>query len=254
MINRPAVFTIAQDETIFAPLWAEHYKKQGFRPEDIYLLEHKCLHDIPAITGINRLQVNNPASFDNRWLRDVASDFQRFLLKSYDVVVYSDADELILSDGGNQLAADIIRINHGQIRVRGYDIIHMYTKEAALDFQHRPLLSQRSYMLRNPQWDKPLIATQPQTWDVGFHSSKEAECQSYSTVFSLLHLHKIDFGYAYIRHAEFQSKNYSQWDKENKLAYQWAIYGKEAMSKWWKEEITRLGPVIEIPKFWQEAI
>lgn len=94
-----AVFTIAQNEPTFLPLWVRHYGR-WFAPEDIFILDHDS-SDGSADSVRGRaaiIPVHRSKSFDHHWLSSIMASFQRFLLRSYDAVLFAESDELVVAE------------------------------------------------------------------------------------------------------------------------------------------------------------
>ena len=72
------------------------------------------------------------ASFDHEWLRDTVQTFQRFLLQSYECVLFVEVDEFVYSNDGKPVM-DFIDIflasDCHAVRCHGFQLVHMRDSE-----------------------------------------------------------------------------------------------------------------------------
>ncbi len=215
MKRKLAVFTIMQDEPVFGPIWLDHYMRHvGHVPyfgcgDDIYLLEHKSddasrawvdfvVDD--ARSRINVVPVHRTESFNHNWLRDTVAAFQRFLLQSYEWVLFVESDELVLPANSMfdtlrhwlTIRADE-RPDEDVIRAEGYEVVGR-EDEPAIDWTARPLLAQRRWWYHSKIYSKPCLSRVPLDWEIGFHSATQSKDVAISPDLTLVHLHKADFG------------------------------------------------------------
>jgi len=144
---------------------------------------------------------------------------QRFLLESYDAVLYSDSDEFIFASPdvlrGNSLAEYLGALSAAVGITTGYDLLHDISSEPPYNPGH-PLLSQRRVMRRQPTMDKPLISRPPLNWIPGFHSAVEGGTPIPGLY--LPHLRWFDLDQALIKGGFYRTSSWSHYNVENSLA------------------------------------
>lgn len=212
MKHKCAIFTIVQDEAVRLPIWLRHYQQTDC---PLYVLDHESGPEQTEVmraaidaAGAMRVPIFKDQSFCHEWLRDTASTFQRFLLQSYEYVLFVEVDEIVTTRPGGRytdLKTYLQAFNKVAICCDGYEVVQQLDDEPALDFEQLPLLQQRSMWYRSQLYSKPLLSSVPLTWTVGFHQSEEIGAHMAGMVdkdLLLLHLHKIDFAHALHRNAE----------------------------------------------------
>ena len=202
--KRAAVFTIVRDDPVWLRIWLRHYS-QWFAANDIYILDHQSQPE-PVLQEIGQrvrvLPVFNDVYYPLQWLVDTVSAFQRYLLQSYDSVLYTDVDELVFTRPGGayrDLAHYIASMTAAYSVCTGYEVVHKHDEEPPIDFDAVPLLANRHWWYRTLTYSKPLLARQPLTWSKGFHKSQQTMGQYADEELLLVHLHKIDYGYKVAR-------------------------------------------------------
>src|SRR5436309_7758734 len=190
-----AAFTIVQNEPVFLPLWLRYYTRY-FLPEDVYVLDHDGSDGSADAAGrrfgVNVLQVHRDRSFDHRWLCETVAAFQAFLLRSYQCVLFAEADELIVADPAHfrGLHEYIQASTQPYARCVGLNVLHLHETEPPLDFAG-PVLANRSTCYFSSMYCKTLLARVPLAWDLGFHVAQNIDVPPDSRLF-LLHLHRAD--------------------------------------------------------------
>jgi hypothetical protein len=245
--EKSAVFTIQQNEYKFLPVWVNYYKKH-FHGKDIYVLDHDS-SDLATQAylalqrgEINVLQVHRLESFNHVWLRNTVEGFQRFLLQSYDAVLFVEADEIVCMSPNSKIAPDLRTFidkfmptpGLDWVRCEGYEVIQS-PEEAALDW-NKPLLPQRRYWARSNLYSKILLSKVPIPWDLGFHNVRE-EIQvptvgPYPPELKLIHLHRIDYDYCKQRHLNNLQRRWAQEDLQAGRGMQNRLVGDEELKQW----------------------
>jgi len=182
-----AIFTVVQDEPEFLPHWLAWYGRAG----DTYILDHASEPPVPG--GI---RVAHELSWDYAWLHALTQEWQARLLAEYRVVVFATPDEFLVPHAGS-LRAYLEHLHAPSAAGMGYDVVDMH--EPPIEWA-APLLPQRHWWTRQPSYDKPLIVTEPKRWTWGFHPGPE-DATSLDTTLWLIHLHRIDYANAKVRHA-----------------------------------------------------
>jgi hypothetical protein len=192
-----AVFTRAFNEDIFLKIFIDHYKKLT-DPDNIFIIDHgstmvsEYLRDE---SGIQVIRIPKGQTDEQHAARYFAW-FQRFLLSHYEWVISSDCDELLIHREGidglkAMLSPDpspqIIRCGHG------IGVIMDPDAEMEIDLQ-RPVSQQRRFMYHTPAFAKPILASAPTTWSIGFHHSLD-DClmHAYEDLW-LIHLRDVSIG------------------------------------------------------------
>lgn len=233
MKRSAAVFTIQQDEPVFLPVWLRYYAKH-YPCRDIYVLNHALPTDLDNFFGVVRafgavhVGVFNDESFDHRWLLETVKRFQRFLFQSYESVLFTEVDELVMPADGSSVYDYARRDDRPLVTVSGFNVIH-YIDQPAIDWD-KPLLAQRKYGYHAPRYSKPLLARRPTEWHIGFHGADGAGPADPSLL--NVHLHRIDLGYCHDRHRRASARNWSRYDRENGLGVQYHRYDHDELTKW----------------------
>ena len=202
--------TIVHDEAFFLPIWLTYYSR-FFAPDDIYVLDHDTTDGSTDRPGFHRLPVSHDG-VDHRWMRDTVSALQRELQQTYDVVLFTDVDEIVAFDPDlGDLGQFIDRFRDPFVQCVGHEIIHRPDREPPFD-PARPVLEQRSWWFANAAYNKPLLATEPLDWVPGFHgveNAVERRLVDLDTNLHLFHLHRLDFERCRQRHALRRTR---RWD------------------------------------------
>lgn len=268
--NQLAMFTIAQNEDRFLEIWLDYYSRH-ISKKDLYILDHNST--IPSSlevlqkarsSGVNVIPVHRYHSFDHMWLKQVVMDFQYFLLDSYSVVIFSEADEIIIpkldsyKDGLRSYVLDKIGDEPNVIRCKGYTIEHVPSEEPAIDFT-KPLMAQRSYWRATLLYDKPLVANRPCVWTLGFHNLAHANLPVDNNLL-LIHLHRLDYDYCKRIHRERADRKWSPNDIKNHWGRQNALCDGPEFDKWFFEGyVANMGNQLrggykeKIPHYMREA-
>ena len=164
-----AVLTMAYNETINLPIWIKYYG-DNFGRQNLYLLDHGSDDGSTAHLDINRFVLPRGALDEVKRAR-LVSCMHKSLLQSFDCVIYTDADEILLPDPAcyPSLSAYLERNYRDVVGGVGLNIIHQQDREPALDTA-RPVLQQRSWVQFVSDGCKPLVARIPVAWAPGFHS------------------------------------------------------------------------------------
>jgi hypothetical protein len=242
--KKTAVFTIIQNEDFFLKIWTNYYSK-SFPNEDIYILNHDsttptCLNLLKELKdkGFNIIPVHRSLSFDHCWLRTTVEHFQRYLLQSYDNIVFAEVDEIITPNPnmykGNLAHYVMDKLGSGAadvIRPAGFNVEHVKSLEPALDLS-KPVLIQRSKWRRTFIYDKPVISKVPCKWVNGFHSLATDDKLPTSIDSVLIHLHKFDYDLCKNKHAEQAKRRWSTYDLETGQGEHNRVFDGIAFDKW----------------------
>lgn len=263
--KRMAVFTIAQDEPVFLPIWSRFYRRY-FAPDDIFVLDHgsQDLATVAAAHSCIRVPVHNTESFSHRWLREVVQDFQRFLLQSYEAVLFAEADEIVFPDpcvypGG--MSGFVFDNRHIQImRCQGWELVHDRETEPSLDLSvGKTILSQRGWMRPSTLYSKPILCRTPVVWELGFHDLVDgAMLTQREPTFGLhlLHLHRMDYDLAWKKCQETAGRRWCQEDLDANRGYQNRFTDEGRFAYWFKNDFHdgQVRPLVQVPDVWREVI
>lgn len=208
---RVAAITMAFNEPEFLPLWLEHYGR---------MVGHDNLYVVSFADRIQRADrsrrhqlIDLPdVEFDEVRRAAMMGSLQAMLLQSYDWVIMSDADELIVPDPARHAGlADFLGKNREQpyFNVLGFNVVHDRGREPALDLR-KPLLRQRGWVQFDAGYCKPLVSRVPLTWSPGFHLCDRPRLQSEDLY--LFHLRAADETTARARNVRLNRIRMSQSD------------------------------------------
>jgi hypothetical protein len=259
--RRAAVFTIVQNEPVFLPVWARHYQRH-FAKDDIYVLDHDSTdrRTVELAEAFQRVPVHRAESFNHQWLVETVQSFQAFLLSSYEVVLFAEADEIVAADpelcpsGLTEIFESACADGTPFVRCTGYDIVHDRDNEAPLDWA-QPILAQRASCRRSVKYSKPVLSSEPLNWTIGFHDVVAAErpAPNPDPRLLLLHLHRADYETARAKTIENAARRWSAEDLEKGAGWQNRIVDEEEFSHWFDSEFhdDRDEPLRPIPEGWK---
>lgn len=173
---RVAVLTVARDEAALLPRWVAHYGAQVG-------LENLQVFDDGSSDGgtealpcpVRPVRGFRPGRFESDRIR-LVSDAAAGLLASYDVVVFTDVDELLLPDPAlhaglvDYLAA---RRDVPVMAPLALNVVQHVDLEGPLD-PSRPVLGQRSFAKFAPVMCKPALKRVPAPWTAASHGVRAA--------------------------------------------------------------------------------
>jgi len=210
-----AAFTIAHDEPVMLPIWLRHYGR-SFAPDDLFVLAHDTGDgSTDALAGLcNVVPVHREAAFDHRWLRTVVEDFQAFLLRSYETVLFTEVDEFVVADPSRHSGLDayIDALDGPAARCSGFNVVHQ-EDEPAIRWD-APLLAQRRCWHASLGYSKRLLSRIPLQWSQGFHGEYGAPDGPPDPELMLIHLHRIDYDWCLERHRRSAARDWSAEDLE----------------------------------------
>jgi hypothetical protein len=234
--RRRAVLTMARDEAVFLPIWLRYYSR-FFASEDIYVLDHDTRDGSTSIPGFNRIKLAHP-TYDIVWMLERLSELEAELLRTYDVVVMCDADEIFAPDPDSatpDLGVYLDRFDEEFVNPIGYEVVHQRDSEAPIDFA-RPLMAQRSSWARSSIYDKPGIASVPLDRVPGLHRRTDGE-NNYDPDLRLIHLHRIDFEHCWARHQHFAAVRHAERDIQSGLGSHNRIADRAEFERWFDTKL-----------------
>ena len=164
-----AIVTMVYNEGVNLPIWIRHYTHHC-PGATLFALDHGSddgsTHRLDGITVVPLPR----SPFDDQTRAEMVADFQHALLRLYDVVIYTDCDEMLVADPRKHesLAAFLAIADSDVIAPIGLHIRHLPGIEASIDLSE-PVLGQRRYAGFASAMCKPSIARVPLHWVPGFH-------------------------------------------------------------------------------------
>ena len=164
---RVAALTMAYNEPVWARVWAGFYSRQ-VGAAHCYLLDHGSDDGSTEGLGIAVERLARSA-LDEDARAETISARAAALLGSYDAVIHSDVDELVMADPGR--FADLRAFagsGEAVVAAVGLDLQHLPAVEAALDVG-RPIGAQRCWTRFSAAMCKPCFVRRAVRWSPGFH-------------------------------------------------------------------------------------
>lgn len=164
-----AIVTMVYNERVNLPIWTRHYTKHC-PGATLFVIDHGSDDgSTRGLTGVNLVPLPR-TPFDDQTRVELVADFQHALLRFYDVVIYTDCDEMLVADPRQHesLAAFLAAVESDVISPLGLNIHHLMGVEAPINLD-MPILGQRRYVRFASGACKPSIARVPLIWMPGFH-------------------------------------------------------------------------------------
>ena len=186
---RVAALTMMHNEPVWARVWARHYARE-VGAENCLVLDHGSTDGSMLDLGVRVERVERGA-LDENARAALVSDVTRELLRSYDAVVHSDADELVLADPGrfSDLRDYASRAPLVATTV-GLDLHHIPVEEGGLRAGEM-LGGQRRWVRFSAAMCKPALVQAPVRWRPGFHACNAAPV--FGALY-MIHLRYADLG------------------------------------------------------------
>lgn len=178
MKKKICAITMARNDEFFLNKWINYYGSQ-LGEENLYIFLDG--EDQPTPQNAGKANVKHCPRIGGLvvkaekgrlgFLSQVAAD----LLKKYDLVIGTDADEFLVVDPQCEKSlAEYLSEIPCKISVSGLglDIGQKLGKEQKLD-ENLPFLAQREYALVSSRYTKPVVISQPVRWGSGFHRVKK---------------------------------------------------------------------------------
>jgi hypothetical protein len=185
---KTCIFTRARD-AVFLELWLKYYSKYI---QNIFVIDNLTLDgSIERCQKLYNFNIINDIYVPyndhvNHWNKRIKK-IQQYLFNYYDVVIYADTDEIIVSLDC-PLDTYIENMKTDYITCTGYDVIDINEIPINLD---KPILEQRKYWFRDKWMDKTLISKIPINWEYGFHWHDNINI--YDEKLLLIHLNRVDY-------------------------------------------------------------
>ncbi len=176
-MKKICAITMARNDAFFLKHWIEYYGSQ-LGKENLYIYLDGTDQPVPenageaVVTHCERIP-GQVVSAEKRRLAHL-SNIAAELLKSYDLVIGTDADEFLIVDPNcNETLLSYL----SKLPVRtsvsglGLDVGQKMDEEDTIK-DDEPFLMQRSYAVLSSRYTKPAVLAQPVQWGSGFHRIK----------------------------------------------------------------------------------
>ena len=244
-----AAFTIVHNEPMMLPLWLNYYSR-NFDADDLYVLDHGSTDGSTAnLDGrCHVVPVHREAAFDHHWLKLTVEQFQAFLLRSYEAVLFAEVDEFVLADPRRYAGLDafIAEMTRPAARCSGFNVVHQ-PDEPPLRID-APLLAQRRYWHASLKYSKRLLSRIPLRWSDGFHHEYSAPDDAPDPELLLVHLHRIDYDRCLARHQASAVRDWNEADIVNGYGAQNRIAEPSEFDEWFYRGIDLDAPPELIPE------
>lgn len=203
-----AALTYVFNENVNLPIWVKYYGNL-FGEENLFVIDRQSTdHSTENLGKVNVIRVPR-TKFDDHDKSHALSSMHSALLRSYDTVVCTDCDEIIVANPAkyNDLNDYIARTLIDYATVIGLNLIHVIDREMPLNFD-APILEQRKYATFTSTECKTLINRIPLTWAPGLHSTKNLP--KFDTDLLLFHLKLMDYATAISRQKVNQDTLWSE--------------------------------------------
>lgn len=171
-----ACVTMARNEEFFLEMMLHHYLRS--EPEtDFYIIDHAS--NIPVLDFLlstfnlpsGRLNVIRipDIPFDDEFKSTALSNLASMATRAYEVVIVSDADELVVSEERNLVQACL---DHSSdiVAPLGFEVVQHIQREASYNFS-LPVFKQRAYGYFKSSETKPIIWKAPSMFSAGLHKT-----------------------------------------------------------------------------------
>ena len=230
-----AVITMVFNERVFLPIWLNYYgPKLGY--ENLFVIDDGSNDGSTSDSRIINLIIKNRSSLDEDDRARLVSFFHEELLGFYDLVIYTDVDEIIVVDPGLGVSLrEYLRAGHDQYSTLiGLNVLHRQEREAKIDFD-KPLFEQRHFVQFAHDYCKTLVSKIPMRWSAGFHWSQSKP--QYDINLFLFHLRAMDSGVSRERLKTLHTVQFSTNSLEKRHSIQFRMAEQEYLRTFFPSEI-----------------
>jgi len=207
-----AIFTQVYNENTMLRIWDRYYSKI-VDPQHLYVIDHGSTTDPRTLVSPNVNVVTVPrGETDHRNIAHFCNHFHRFLLSHYRWVIHVDVDEILVHRRGFKTYIEELGTAEDQKIISAadaYNIVHSVDHEPALDLD-RPITLQRSYIVPDEHEKKPVIASVPATWGMGFHFVMEKTQDAVDDDLWVMHLPYMDRDLITAKNAKWNAMKFSK--------------------------------------------
>lgn len=176
-MKKICAITMARNDEFFLEKWINYYGN-CFGEENLYILLDGEDQSIPVNSGkanvIKYPRISKQVIAAEKMRLLILSQKAAQLLKEYDLVVGTDADEYLLVDPKcNYTLSEYLNQIDCPVCMSGLgmDVGQNLNKESEID-GGKLFLQQRSYAFVSSRYTKPVIVSKPVHWGSGFHRVK----------------------------------------------------------------------------------
>lgn len=187
---RVAALTMSYNEPVWARVWARHYAQQ-VGAEHCFLMDHGSDDGSADGLAINVERLARSALDEDERAARVSARVAR-LLETYEAVVHTDVDELVVADPRRFRDLRAFAASHPAdvVTAVGLDVQHVAAEELAFD-PERAVGVQRGWVRFSAAMCKPVFVRRSVRWAPGFHS---CDASVRTGGLFLLHLRYCDLG------------------------------------------------------------
>lgn len=206
-----AAITMAYNESAFLPIWVNHYGS-ALGESNLFVIDDGSTDGSASANGAYNYLRKERAAFDEDDRALLIGEFHRQLLSAYDIVIFTDVDELIVVDPklGLSLSDYLARESFDYKTTVGFNVIHDTKGELPISLD-KPLFAQRRYAQFSIGYCKPLVSKVPMSWGAGFHFVRGSGAR-YDVNLLLFHLRAMDWEIARTR---FRKLNGLAWSNNS---------------------------------------
>jgi hypothetical protein len=206
---RTAIITMVYNERVILPIWLRHYTTHC-PGAVLFVIDHGSDDgSTDSVSGANVIPLPR-TPFDDGDRAEFVTNLQKALLKYYEVVIYTDCDEMLVADPRryHSLAAFLEATRAEEvIAPTGLNVHHIPDADPILDLTE-PVLGQRRHVKFGVAFCKPVVVRKPVAWAPGFHW---CDCvPTYREDLFMFHLHKMEIDLAMAR---LQKTSEMAWSK-----------------------------------------
>jgi hypothetical protein len=176
MKQRVAAVTMCYNEKAQLPRWIRHYAAQVGGYDNLFVVDHGS--DDGSTHGLGPINVkvlprDAGKGVYQSWRVKYISDLCSELLNSYEFVIYTDTDELVVPDPERfkNIYAYVSSVGAMKGYAIGFDVLHDLANESDLDWRY--ITEQRSLVQFVGAVCKPVLVSSPTCWSEGFHGSTQ---------------------------------------------------------------------------------
>jgi Glycosyl transferase family 2 len=129
-----AIVTMVYNERVNLPIWIRHYTRHC-PGATLFVIDHGSDDgSSQGLSGVHLVPVPR-TPFDDQTRTELVADFQHALLRLYDVVIYTDCDEMLVADPRlhASLASFLAGTNSDVIAPIGLNVHHLLGFEPPID-------------------------------------------------------------------------------------------------------------------------
>lgn len=176
-MKKICAITMARNDAFFLEHWIAYYGAI-LGEENLYIYLDGMDQPIPPNSGKANIthceRVIGQVAASDRGRINRISDMASTLLKHYDLVIGTDADEFLILDPDTKetLPSYLSKLDiKCSVSGLGLDVGQKLGDETTID-GNLPFLSQRSYAVISSRYTKPVVLAKPVRWGAGFHRVK----------------------------------------------------------------------------------